>query len=261
MKSTQSVPTVETQTSQSTGDQKMNLSSRHCLTLIFAAFLATVATQAGPIPVSISDSLTSYEANPYSTTGASWYQADQKNAWMQSPVTPANYSTSGNGHLVYLLEWDLVAAGKPAGKNIDTVTSATVKLNHNNQIGRSFTIYRLTGSLAGGNDTWNDKPAIDDSTSVSYTTAHAYGSNGLFDTVDLSALLANNGTMDTFGIALLPNVDMGLSNIFQTKEFTGWPSPAGDGKLSAAFTVPEPASIVLLCLGGVACLCRRRRQA
>jgi hypothetical protein len=82
--------------------------------------------------------------------------------------------------------------------------------------------------------------------------------NYALQTIDVSSLLANNGGLQTFGLAVLFDSGTGGDNFWSTS-YNNWPSFDSNNKLSASYSViPEPSTYAML-LGGTGLLLMRRR--
>jgi hypothetical protein len=160
------------------------------------------------------------------------------------------------------LQWDLTGFTNP-GDTIGTVNSASFTIvSGGNSAGNSFKVYRLTGAI-DGSTTWNNKPLLDASTSVDFTL----GTYPDTKTIDVSSLLANNGGLQTFGVAVLVNsiAGTGDQNFWSTAYGNQFPTYSSQNLLSANYAVnaiPEPSTYALV-VGGIATLLliRRRVQA
>jgi hypothetical protein len=162
------------------------------------------------------------------------------------------------------LQWDLTGFTNP-GDTIGAVNSASFQLAPGqNAAGNTFKVYRLTSAI-DENTTWNNKPLLDASTSVDFTM----GGYTTLQTIDVSSLLANNGGLQTFGVAILVNTIAGGStgdfNFWSTAYGNAWPTYGSQNLLNANYAVnaiPEPSTYALV-VGGIATLLliRRRVQA
>jgi hypothetical protein len=85
--------------------------------------------------------------------------------------------------------------------------------------------------------------------------------NYALQTIDVSSLLANNGGLQTFGVAVLFDSGTGGDNFWSTA-YNIWPAYTSQNKLSANYAVnaiPEPSTYAML-LGGTGLLLMRRRR-
>jgi hypothetical protein len=155
-----------------------------------------------------------------------------------------------------ILQWNLNGFTNPSD-TIGTVSSASFTIMGKSAGGNTYKVYRLAGAI-DGSTTWNTKPTLDLSSSVSITMAANYA----LQTIDVSSLLANNGGLQTFGLAVLFDSGAGGDNFWSTA-YNNWPAYTSQNKLSANYAVdaiPEPSTYAML-MGGVGSLLifRRRR--
>ena len=233
------------------------------LTLLIT--LSALALSAKASAVVIVNAQTSIEANINvgSPDSSAWYFGENFFASYGS-LTASNWNanTVVGSRGGATLQWDLTGFSNP-GDTIGTVTSASFQLAPGqNAAGNTFKIYRLTGAI-DENTTWNNKPLLDASTSVDFTM----GAYNTFQTIDVSSLLANNGGLQTFGVAVLVNsiAGTGDQNFWSTAYGNSWPAQGGQNLLNANYAVnavPEPSTYALV-VGGIATLLliRRRVQA
>lgn len=149
------------------------------------------------------------------------------------------------------------------GESIEAVVSASLyfmwKVVGTQNMDTPFNVYRMTEQFdeatprAFAN---YELPAHDSSTVVTFTgLGKAVGST---QTVDVSSLLANNGGLRTFGVLIVsssPSTVTGDCAFYPHENSTNARRP----KLSAAYNVPEPATLLLLGIGAVASSFRRTR--
>ncbi len=158
-------------------------------------------------------------------------------------------------------QWDL-----DSSDDIVSVTDAEVRISaSNNQLtdGQgnpvtvTWTLWRLTETFDETTLTHNNRPAHDDSVSVSHVLPEGM-SQGAWQTIDISSLFVNNEDMETFGLLLRSDGASG-STVAYSKELDSWPGPGRGARLTVDYTViPEPATLVLLGLGGLLLLRRLR---
>jgi hypothetical protein len=184
--------------------------------------------------------------------------------WFESygNLTAADWN-GGSSNFSYkagsILQWDLTGFENP-GDTIGTVNSASFKIMGKNSGGNSYKVYRLTDAI-DGSTTWNTKPLLDTTASVSFTMAANYS----LQTIDVSSLLANNGVLTTFGLAVLCDNYIGGENFWSTAYGNQFPTYSSQNLLNANYAVnaiPEPSTYALV-VGGIATLLliRRRVQA
>jgi hypothetical protein len=230
------------------------------LAIAFAAIAFSVTAQAAVI----TSATTSIEANldVGSPNSSAWFFGTDYFA-SYGPLTAAewNASTGSTSRGGATLQWNLT--GINPGDTMGTVGNASISLvSGNDAAGNTYKAYRLTGAITG-NSTWNSKPLLDTSAVVPITLA---AGNTLYN-IDVSSLLALNGGLTTFGIAILVDniVDTGDKNFWSTAYGNTWPANNGQNKLSANYSVvPEPSTYAMLALAGaygMATMYRRRRQS
>jgi uncharacterized protein (TIGR03382 family) len=217
-----------------------------------AAVLAASSAQADSI--TITDQVSPDDARVDSDNPNTVYQfeGDGNDVFMFSG---ADYSTAGGNFPI--IQFDL---GVPTGETIDTVTSAVLTLRTRSAYPADlqFTINRLTSSFDEDTVTFNNRPAADTSTAVVYDAPDPSGVPDNTEVqIDVSSLLAQNGGLDTFGLAI--ELTGGSSGKYVQLAELG--DSNGTPSLTAAFTtIPEPASLALAGLGGLALLGRPRRR-
>ena len=133
-----------------------------------------------------------------------------------------------------ILQWNLVGFANP-GDTIGTVNSASFTIMGKSADGNTYKVYRLKAPITGS-ATWNSKPQLDTSAFVSFTMAANYA----LQTIDVSSLLANNGGLQTFGLAVLFDSGSGGDNFWSTA-YNNWPAYTSQNKLSASYTIGAPA--------------------
>lgn len=162
-----------------------------------------------------------------------------------------------------ILQWNLT--GLNPGDSMGAVGNATITLGNGvSSLGNTYTVYRLTGAITGST-TWNAKPSLDTSTFVSVTG----GNYPALQTINVSSLLVNNGSLQTFGLAILVNSinsgggSTGDVNFLSTAFGNGFPYGGAQNNLSADYSVvPEPSTYAMLMVGiGLLLVIRRRRMA
>jgi hypothetical protein len=119
-----------------------------------------------------------------------------------------------------------------------TVTSATITIYPKATAGNVYKIYRLTGSIDGAT-TWNSKPQLDPTTWVSFT-APTYPAS--LPPINVISLLAKNGNLPTFGVAVLLDSGSGGDNFFSTAYGTNWPADGTQNKLTTEFYADFPVA-------------------
>lgn len=216
---------------------------------VFAVFSALIVSTTSHAVV-ITNAATAVENNTGSSTNTpGWfdntdyfvsYGAITAAQW-QSPVgTAPGFRGAG------MLQWNLTGIG--IGDSIGAVNSATISIvPADGTVGSTFSIYRLQSAFAAL-DPWNSKPLLDTSTFVTYT-ASAYDTGA--DSVNVSSLLANNGGLQTFGVAVLSNGYAGFQ-FFSTSYGNTFPAFDNQNRFSADYSVvPEPSTyaIVLFAVG------------
>jgi hypothetical protein len=170
------------------------------------------------------------------------------------PITAAEWNNGDTPGFrgASILQWSVDGLGAP-GDTMGTVDSASFTIMGKSAGGNTYKVYRLTSAI-NGSTTWNTKPTLDLSSSVSFTMAENYA----LQTIDVSSLLANNGGLQTFGLAVLFDSGTGGENFWSTS-YNNWPSFDSNNKLSASYSViPEPSTYAML-LGGTGLLLMRRR--
>jgi hypothetical protein len=228
--------------------------------------LTAIALMALPISANaevISSAQTAIEANlgSSSPTSSAWF-GSQDIFESYGAITAAQWNTTdgtqpgskGSG----ILQWNLTGFTNP-GDTIGTVSSASFTIMGKNSGDNTYKVYRLTDAISAST-TWNTKPLLDTSASVSFTMAANYS----LQTIDVSSLLANNGSRSTFGIAVLCDNYIGNGENFWSTAYNNWPAYSSVNKLSADYAVnavPEPSSLALAGLGiaAAAWACRRRK--
>jgi hypothetical protein len=230
------------------------------LTLAFAAVAASATAQA----VTITSATTAIEANlaagdvgggdPNSST---WFYGTY---WFESygQITAADWN-GGNSNFNYragaILQWDLTGFTAP-GDTIGTVNSASFTIMGKNSGGNTYKVYRLVAPITGAT-TWNTKPLLDTSTYVPFTMDANYS----LQSISMSALLANNGGLTTFGVAVLVDTFSGGENFWSTAYGSTWPALDAQNKLTADYTViPEPSSFAVVFSTAVGLMVMRRRR-
>jgi hypothetical protein len=114
-----------------------------------------------------------------------------------------------------------------------TVNSASFTIMGKQAGGNAYKVYRLKAPITGST-TWNTKPELDTSAFVSFTMAADYS----LQTIDVSSLLARNGSLTTFGVAILVDSisEAGDSN-FWSSAYNIYPAYTSQNKLSASYTI------------------------
>ena len=224
----------------------------------FVAALTAASLQITAQAVTILSRATAIEANLSSSapTTTAWYGSTGVFE-SYGPITAAEWNkndgTSPGFRGSSILQWSVDGLGAP-GDTIGTVNSASFTIMGKDAGGNTYKVYRLTGAI-NGSTTWNTKPTLDLSSSVSFTMAANYA----LQTIDVSSLLANNEGLQTFGLAVLLDSGTGGENFFSTS-YNNWPSYDSNNKLSASYSViPEPSTYAML-LGGTGLLLMRRRR-
>jgi hypothetical protein len=227
--------------------------------------LSALALSAKASAAVIVNAQTSIEANINvgSPDSSAWFFGENFFA-SYGQVTASDWNTSAAMGFrgAATLQWDLTGFTNP-GDTIGTVNSASFYISPGqNATGNTYKVYRLTGAI-DGSTTWNNKPLLDTSTSVDFTM----GAYNTFQTIDVSSLLANNGGLQTFGVAVLVNsiAGTGDQNFWSSAYGNTWPASGYQNLLSANYAVnaiPEPSTYALV-VGGIATLIliRRRVQA
>jgi hypothetical protein len=174
------------------------------------------------------------------------------------PLAAAEWNSGANPtwRAGSILQWNLAGFTNPSD-TIGTVNSASFTIMGKSAGGNTYKVYRLTDAISGST-TWNTKPLLDTTASVSFTMAANYATQ----TIDVSSLLGNNGGLTTFGLAVLFDSGVGGDNFWSTS-YNNWPSYDSNNRLSADYAViPEPSTYALV-VGGIATLIliRRRVQA
>lgn len=210
--------------------------------ICLCAGLLAIASPVGAETISIDWLLASNDANPEqgygSGGGATAYS-------YMFPGDAAGYARASNNNEwmhVTLTQWALPDV---AGQSIDSVASAAALFVASlGAYDGEYRFYRLTSAFNENTVTWDNKPAIDTSTYVSWDPTSA-PANGDWVGFDVSSLLANNGNLSTFGIACIQYGGTAGSGLCMKES---GPVPV----LIANYTVvPEPATLALLMIGGV----------
>jgi hypothetical protein len=239
----------------------MNTTARNSvLTLLIT--LSALALSAKASAAVIVNAQTSIEAN------LSAGQQPNSSAWWggtdifenYGPLTAAEWNSGATPvwRAGSILQWELTGFTNP-GDTIGTVNSASFTIMGKDAGGNTYKVYRLTDAI-DENTTWNTKPVLDTTASVSFTMDANYN----LQTIDVSSLLANNGGLQTFALAVLFDSGAGGDN-FWSSTYGQWPAYTSVNKLSANYAVnavPEPSTYALV-VGGIATLLliRRRVQA
>jgi hypothetical protein len=209
------------------------------------AVITALALSATARAETITNAATSIEANldvGSPDSSAWWYGTDFFASY--GPVTAANWNASDviGSRGGATLQWNLT--GFNAGDTIGTVNSASFTIvSAGNSAGNTYKVYRLTGAI-DGSTTWNTKPQLDTTAFVSFTM----GAYPDAKTIDVSSLLALNGTSTTFGVAILVDSiaiaggSTGDSHFWSTA-YTGWPAYTSQNKFSADYTIVRNAAI------------------
>jgi hypothetical protein len=205
------------------------------------------SVHAGAATINVDWLLASNDANPEQGYGGGCGSVAY--AYM-FPGDAAGYARASNNNewmFAVLTQWDLPDVG---GDSIASVNSATAMfVTSTGTYDGTYYFYRLTSAFNEQTLTWDNKPAIDTSVSVVWQPTSNPG-NGTWVGFDVSSLLANNGDLQTFGIACI-QVGGTAGGFFAMKE--AGPAPV----LVANYeVVPEPATLLLLAAGGM--LLRKR---
>ncbi len=226
------------------------------LAIAFAAAAFSVTAQA----VVITNATTSIEANldVGSPNTSTWFfNTDYFASYGPLTASEWNTSTGSNFRGGATLQWNLT--GINPGDTIGAVSSASISLvSGNDAAGNTYKAYRLTGAISGST-TWNSKPLLDTSVFVPITLAAA----NTYYSIDVSSLLALNGGLTTFGIAILVDniADTGDKNFWSTSYGNQFPAYDNQNKLSADYSVvPEPSTGLLIGLGLTTVMVFRRRR-
>jgi hypothetical protein len=227
------------------------------------AALTAASLQITAQAVTILSQTTSIEANLSASTSGGG--SPDSSAWWggtnvfenYGPLTAAEWNggATPNWRAGSILQWNLNGYTNP-GDTIGTVTSASFTIMGKDAGDNTYKVYRLTGAI-DGSTTWNTKPTLDLSSSVSFTMAANYA----LQTIDVSSLLANNGGLQTFGLAVLFDSGAGGDNFWSTA-YNNWPAYTSQNKLSANYAVnavPEPSTYAML-MGGIGSLLILRRR-
>jgi hypothetical protein len=198
------------------------------------------------ITQSITSAATSIEANLAASTvdgdpnsSAWWYGTGWFECYGQ--LTAADWNGGGstfNYKAGAILQWNLNGFTNP-GDTMGTVNSASFTIMGKNSGGNTYKVYRLQAPITGAT-TWNSKPLLDTSAFVSFTMAPNYS----LQTIDVSSLLANNGSLTTFGLAVLVDTFTAGDNFWSTAYDAGganFPTYQSQNKLSASYTIGAPA--------------------
>ena len=194
----------------------------------------------------ITSAATSIEANLSASTSGGG--SPDSSAWWggvnifenYGPLTAAEWNggATPNWRAGSILQWNLVGFANP-GDTIGTVNSASFTIMGKSADGNTYKVYRLKAPITGST-TWNSKPQLDTSAFVSFTMAANYA----LQTIDVSSLLANNGGLQTFGLAVLFDSGSGGDNFWSTAYDAGganFPTYQSQNKLSASYTIGAPA--------------------
>jgi hypothetical protein len=194
----------------------------------------------------ITSAATSIEANLAAGTvdgdpnsSAWWYGTGWFECYGQ--LTAADWNGGGstfNYKAGAILQWNLNGFTNP-GDTMGTVNSASFTIMGKNSGGNTYKVYRLQAPITGAT-TWNSKPLLDTSAFVSFTMAPNYS----LQTIDVSSLLANNGSLTTFGLAVLVDTFTEGENFWSTAydaDGTNFPTYQSQNKLSASYTIGAPA--------------------
>jgi|GEM_PF-2360980 len=222
----------------------MNLTLKAFAVIALAAATLAATAQAAVI----SSATTAREVNlAASTSGGD----PNSNAWFfgtnyfssYGPLTAVDWN-SGNTFSLRagsILQWNLTGFTN-SGDAMGTVSNATftiMTVNGVGPVGNPYTnvykIYRLIGAI-DGTTTWNSKPLLDTSAYVTFTATTNYS----LQTIDVSSLLAKNGGLTTFGVAVLLDSGAGGENLWSTA-YNQWPAYTSHNKLSASYTVQKPS--------------------
>jgi len=207
--------------------------------IILAAALAAVALPAFAQAVDITNATTAIEKNLAANSGSGdpnssawWYGTDDFECYGQLTADTWNGGgEAGGSRAGAILQWNLAGLGNP-GYGIGTVSNASFTIMGKNSGGSTYKVYRLKAPITGAT-TWNTKPQLDTNAYVSFTMAANYA----LQTIDVSSLLANNGSLTNFGVAVLVDTYTGGENFWSTAYGATWPALGAQNKLSASYTV------------------------
>lgn len=161
---------------------------------------------------------------------------------------PTNADRNSLNDTIAVVQWDLDLA---PGESIESVDNATfaIRTQGNTVPDMVFEIRRLTESFDENTTTWNTRPSVDNTLSVSQTTV---GDAGTYEWLnfDVSSLLTENGDKQTFGIMIFiassPISDN--ANYLMSSEIS---NANNRPYLDATFNtvIPEPGALTLLGAG------------
>jgi hypothetical protein len=170
-------------------------------------------------------------------TSSAWFYGTN---WFESygQLTVDDWN-SGNSTFNYkagaIFQWNLNGLTNP-GDTVGNVKSASFTIMGKDSGGNTYKVYRLQAPITG-TTSWNTKPQLDTSTFVTFTMDPNYS----LQTIDVSSLLSNNGSLTTFGIAVLVDTYNGGENFWSTAYGNQFPAYANQNKLGASYTINSTA--------------------
>ena len=224
--------------SKSYGSSWPVLGNQNRLVAAYTVQNATVASAATSIEANLSAGTADGDPN----SPEWWYGTDFFASY--GPVTAADWNggaSTFNYRAGAILQWNLSGFISPDDV-MGTVNSASFTIMGKQAAGNIYKVYRLKAPITGST-TWNTKPELDTSAFVSFTMAADYS----LQTIDVSSLLAGNGSLTTFGVAVLVDSigQSGDSNFWSTA-YNQWPAFTSHNKLSANYSVYHPTITELL---------------
>ncbi len=203
---------------------------------LLAGFLVGAQmVSAEPLVFAVTNTIVTQDANPYRNTNAGRGTVDSAYITTSSAANYAAAADASKYDYVAIYQWDL---NKPAEKRIESVNAATLKFRASfTASGNVCRYYRLVAPFDQSTVTWNTKPALDTSVYVEITHNTV---NGQQFEVNVAPLLAKNGKMQTFGIAIFRVSGAANNYTHQLKGTDSW----FRSYLTAEYTVPPSATVV-----------------